>query len=63
MNRFVKSGLLFLLGFVMLAWFVHSVSQPVVPSETYAMDRVMDVVKLIGAIAGFIGGILELIRR
>lgn len=63
MNRFVKSGFLFLLGFVMLAWFLHSVSQPEVPSETYAMDRVMDVVKLIGAVAGFIGGILELIRR
>ncbi|MBK9163330.1 MAG: hypothetical protein IPM21_05355 [Acidobacteria bacterium] len=63
MNRLIKSGFLFLLGFVMLAWFVYSVSQPAVPSETYAMDRVMDVVKLIGAVAGFIGGILELIRR
>ena len=63
MNRLIKSGFLFLLGFVMLAWFVYSVSQPAVPSETYMIDGVMNVVKLIGAIAGFIGGILELVRR
>lgn len=63
MNRFVKSGLLFLLGFILLAWFIRSVSQPAMPSETYLMDRVVDVFRLIGAIAGFIGGILELRRR
>ena len=63
MNRLIKSGFLFLLGFVMLAWFVYSVSQPAVPSETYLMGRIMDVFRLIGAIAGFIGGILELVRR
>ena len=63
MNRFIKRGFLFLLGFVLLAWFIHSVSQPATPSETYVFDRVMVVFKLIGAIAGFIGGILELVRR
>ncbi|MBX3294895.1 MAG: hypothetical protein KF762_04225 [Acidobacteria bacterium] len=63
MNRLIKSGFLLFLGFVMLGWFVYSVGQPAVPSETYKMDRVMDIFMLIGAVAGFIGGILEFIRR
>lgn len=63
MNRLIKSGFLFLLGFVILAWFIYSLNQPVAPSETYMVDRVMDVVKLIGAVAGLVGGIVELVRR
>ena len=59
MSRFVKGSLLILLGFVMLAWFVYSLADPPQsPSETYAMDWVLIPVRLIGAIAAFIGGIL-----
>ena len=62
MNRILKSGFLFLLGFVMLGWFVYSISDASAISETYATDRMMDVVRLIGAIAGFAGAIMELRR-
>lgn len=62
MNRILKSGFLFLLGFVMLGWFVYSISDASAISETYTTDRMMDVVRLIGAIAGFAGGIMELRR-
>lgn len=62
MNRILKSGFLFLLGFVMLGWFVYSISDASAISETYTTDRMMDVVRLIGAIAGFAGAIMELRR-
>lgn len=59
MSRFVKGSLLILLGLAMLAWFAYSLADPPQrPSETYAMDWVMIPVRLVGAIAAFIGGIL-----
>lgn len=58
MSRIVKGTLLMLLGFVMFAWFVYFVADPPQRSETYAMDWVMIPLRLIGAIAAFIGGIL-----
>jgi hypothetical protein len=59
MGRIVKGILLMLLGSVMLAWFVYSIADPPQrPSETYAMDWVLIPIRLIGAIAAFIGGIL-----
>lgn len=59
MNRFVKGILLILLGLLMFAWFLHSLADPPQrPSETYSMDWVMIPIRLIGAIAAFIGGIL-----
>jgi hypothetical protein len=59
MSRFVKGSLLILLGLVMLAWFAWSLADPPQrPSETYAMAWALIPVRLIGAIAAFIGGIL-----
>jgi uncharacterized membrane protein YfcA len=59
MNRIVKGTLLILLGFLMLAWFIYSLADPPRrPSETYAMDWALIPIRLIGAIAGFAGGIL-----
>ncbi len=58
MNRIVKGSLLLLLSFVMFAWFAYSLADPPQrPSETYAMDWVLIPIRLIGAIAAFIGGI------
>lgn len=59
MSRIVKGTLLILLGFVMLGWFVYSVVDPPQrPSETYTMDLVLIPIRLVGAIAAFIGGIM-----
>jgi hypothetical protein len=59
MSRFVKGTLLILLGLMMFAWFAYSLANPPQrPSETYAMDWMLIPVRLIGAIAAFIGGIL-----
>ena len=64
MNRILKGTLLILLGIVMLAWFVYSIlNPPTRPSETYSMDWVLIFVRLIGAIAAFVGGLITLIRR
>lgn len=53
-----------LLGFVMLAWFGYSIMNPPTrPSETYALDWVMVFVRLIGAIAFIIGGILAFFAK
>ena len=52
------------LGFVMLAWFGFSIMNPPTrPSETYAMDWVLIFVRLIGAIAFLLGGILSFFER
>ena len=64
MNRFLKGMILLLLGFVMLAWFGYSIMNPPTrPSETYALDWVMVFVRLIGAIACIIGGILAFFAK
>ena len=64
MNRFLKGMIFLLLGFVMLAWFGYSIMNPPTrPSETYALDWVMVFVRLIGAIAFIIGGVLAFFAR
>ena len=48
----------------MLAWFGYSIMNPPTrPSETYALDWVMVFVRLIGAIAFIIGGILAFFAK
>ncbi len=64
MNRVLKGTLSIGLGFLMLAWFAYSImNPPTLPSETYAMDWVMVFVRLIGAIAAFVAGIITLVRK
>ena len=64
MNRFLKGMIFLVLGFVMLAWFGFSIMNPPTrPSETYAMDWVLIFVRLIGAIAFLLGGILSFFER
>jgi membrane associated rhomboid family serine protease len=64
MNRTLQGILSIFLGFLMLAWFVYSIMNPPTrPSETYAMDWVLVFVRLIGAIAGLVGGVLMLVRK
>ena len=64
MNRFLKGMIFLLLGFVMLAWFGYSIMNPPTrPIETYALDWVMVFVRLIGAIAFIIGGILAFFAK
>ncbi|MEQ1765569.1 MAG: hypothetical protein ABL984_20750 [Pyrinomonadaceae bacterium] len=64
MNRYLQGALSILFGFLMFAWFVYSIMNPPTrPSETYSMDWVLVFVKLIGAIALFIGGFITLIRK
>lgn len=59
MSRSVKGILLILLGLVMLSWFVYSLMDPPRrPSETYALDWALIPIRLIAAIAAFIGGFL-----
>jgi len=64
MNRVLKGIAFLLLGLLMLAWFAYSIMNPPTrPSETYALDWVMVFVRLIGAIAFFIGGIMAFFAR
>ena len=64
MNRFLKGMIFLVLGFVMLAWFGFSiVNPPTRPSETYPMDWVLIFVRLVGAIAFLLGGILSFFER
>lgn len=64
MNRTLQGISSIFLGFLMLAWFVHSIMNPPTrPSETYAMDWVLVFVRLIGAIAGLVGGVIMLVRK
>lgn len=64
MNRVLQGIFSIFLGFVMLTWFVYSIMNPPTrPSETYAMDWALVFVRLIGAIAAFVGGIITLVRK
>ena len=64
MNRTLQGILSIFLGYPMLAWFVYSIMNPPTrPSETYAMDWVLVFVRLIGAVAGLVGGVIMLVRK
>ncbi len=62
MSSILKGLLFILLGFVMLAWFAYGIIfPPVWPSETYSLDWVMVVVRLVGGVSLIIGGIIQMI--
>ena len=64
MNSMVKGLLIIVFGLIMLAWFAYGIMfPPTRPSETYSMDWVMIVLRLVGAICLLAGGVAQLFRR